>query len=90
MDEVWKVAKVGSKRTPSYPAYCFETQGSREGSERRLYPPDEGTIAKFRRQKGAYIAGILWRSEEIQAMARVRAHFDGVDQVNYILNYQLD
>ena len=29
-------------------------------------------------------------SEEIQAMARVRAHFDGADQVNYILNYQLN
>ena len=53
-------------------------------------PPDEGTIAKLRRRKGAYIAGTLWLSEEIQAMARVRAHFDGADQVNYILNYQLD
>ena len=30
------MAKVGSKRTPSYPAYCSETQGGREGSERRL------------------------------------------------------
>jgi len=84
------MAKVGSKRTPSCPAYCSETQGGKEGSERRLYPPDEGTIAKLRRQKGAYIAGTLWRSEEIQAMASVRAHFDGADQVNYILKYQLD
>ncbi len=84
------MAKVGSKRTPSYPAYCSETQGDREGSERRLYPPDEGTIAKLRRRKGAYIAGTLWRSEEIQAMARVRTHFGGTDQVNYIVNYQLD
>ena len=53
-------------------------------------PPDEGPIAKLRRQKGAYVAGSLWRSEEVRAMARVRAHFDGADQVNYILNYQLD
>jgi len=84
------MAEVGSKRTPSYPACCFETQGGREGSERRLYPPDEVTIAKLRRRNGAYVAGSLWRSEEVQAMARVRAHFGGVDQVNYILNYQLD
>ena len=38
MDEVWKVAKVGSKRTPSHPAFCSEVQEGREGSERRLYP----------------------------------------------------
>ena len=51
-------------------------------------PPDEGTIAKLWRQKEAYIARTLWRSEEVQAMARVRAHFDGADQVNCTLNNQ--
>jgi len=45
--EVRKVAKVGSKRTPRYPAHRSETQGGGEGSERRLYPPDEGTIVKL-------------------------------------------
>ena len=38
VDEVWKVAKVGSKRTPSHPVFCSEVQEGREGSERRLYP----------------------------------------------------
>ena len=38
VDEVWKVAKVGSKRTPSHPFFYSEVQEGREGSERRLYP----------------------------------------------------
>jgi len=38
VEEVWRVAKVGSKRTPSHPVSCSEAQGGREGSERRLYP----------------------------------------------------
>ena len=38
MEEVLKVAKVGSKRTPSHPVSYSEAQGGREGSERRLYP----------------------------------------------------
>ena len=33
-----RVAKVGSKRTPSHPVSCSEDQGGKEGSERRLYP----------------------------------------------------
>ena len=46
-------------------------------------------MAKLWRQEEAGIAKTLWRSEEIQAMARVKARFDGADQVNYALNYQL-
>ena len=38
VEEVWRVAKVGSKRTPSHPVCCSEVQEGREGSERRLYP----------------------------------------------------
>ena len=38
MEEVLRVAKVGSKRTPSHPVSCSEDQGGREGSEGRLYP----------------------------------------------------
>jgi len=38
VEEVWRVAKVGSRRTPSHPVFCSEAQGGREGSERRLYP----------------------------------------------------
>ena len=38
VDEVWKVAKAGSKRAPSHPAFCPEVQEGRGGSERRLYP----------------------------------------------------
>ena len=41
VDEVWKVVKVGSKRTPSHPVFCSEVQEGREGSERRLYPDKE-------------------------------------------------
>ena len=52
----------------------------------KLWRREEAGIAKtlWRSEE------ILWRSEEIQAMARVRARFDGADQVNYVLNYQLD
>jgi len=38
VEEVLRVAKVGSKRTPSHPVFCSEDRGGREGSERRLYP----------------------------------------------------
>jgi len=38
VEDVWKVAKVGSKRAPSHPVFCSEVQEGREGSERRLYP----------------------------------------------------
>jgi len=38
VEEVWRVAEEGSKRTPSHPVSCSEAQGGREGSERRLYP----------------------------------------------------
>ena len=38
VDEVWKVAKVGSKRAPRHPVFCPEVQEGRGGSERRLYP----------------------------------------------------
>jgi len=38
VEEVLRVAKVGSKRTPSHPVSCSEDQGGREGSERCLYP----------------------------------------------------
>jgi len=38
VEEVWRVAKVGLKRTPSHPVSCSEDQGGREGPERHLYP----------------------------------------------------
>jgi len=38
VEEVWRVAKVGSKRTPIHPVFCSEVEEGREGSERRLYP----------------------------------------------------
>ena len=46
VEEVWKVAKVGSKRTPSQPVFCSEVQGGKEGSQKAFLPPDEETIAK--------------------------------------------
>jgi len=46
-------------------------------------------MAKLQRQEEACIAKALWRSKEIRAMARVKARFDGADQVYYALNYQL-
>jgi len=38
VEEVLRVAKAGSKRTPSHPVSGSEAQGGGEGSERRLYP----------------------------------------------------
>ena len=46
VEEVQRMVKAGSKRTPNHPACCSKTQGGRGGSERRLYPPDEGTTAE--------------------------------------------
>ena len=34
VEEVWRVAKVGSKRTPSHPVFRSEVQGGKEGSQK--------------------------------------------------------
>ena len=44
-------------------------------------------MAKLWRQEEAGIGKNLWRSEEIQAIERVKARFDKADRVSYILNY---
>ena len=46
-------------------------------------------MAKLWRQEEAGVTKALWWSEEIQAMVRVKARFDGAGQVNYALNYRL-
>jgi len=46
VEEVQRIAKVGSKRTPSYPAYCSEAQGRKRRIRKAPLPPDEGTMAK--------------------------------------------
>ena len=51
MEEVLRVAKVGSKRTPSHPVSCSEAHGGREGSERRLYPQMKEQWPRFEGRK---------------------------------------
>ena len=60
MEEVWRVAKVGSKRTPSHPVSCSEAQGGREGSERRLYPQIKEQWPR-REARKKLIANSFWR-----------------------------
>ena len=47
VEEVWKVAKVGSKRTPSQPVFCSEAQGgAKKDPKKASLPPCRETIAK--------------------------------------------
>jgi len=70
VEEVWRVAKIGSKRTPSHPVFCSEAQRGREGSERRLYPQIKEQWPSCEGKRKLIIAKSLWRPGEIQAMAR--------------------
>ena len=46
VEEVWKVAKVGSKRMPSQSVFCSEVQGGKEGFQEAFLPPDKETMTK--------------------------------------------
>jgi len=70
VEEVGRVAKVGSKRTPSHPVSCSEAQGGREGSERRLYPQIKEQWRSCEGKRKLINAKSLWRPGEIRTMAR--------------------
>ena len=69
VEEVLRVAKVGSKRTPNHPVSCSEAQGGREGSERRLYPQIKEQWPR-REARKKLIAKSLGRPGKIQTVAR--------------------
>ena len=69
VDEVWKVAKAGSKRAPSHPACGPEVQEGRGGSERRLYPQIKERWPR-REARKKLIAKSLWRPGKVQTVAR--------------------
>ena len=69
VDEVWKVAKAGSKRAPSHPAFGPEVQEGKGGSERRLYPQIKEQWPR-REARRKLIAKSLWRSGKVQIVAR--------------------
>jgi len=46
VEEVWKVAKVGSKRTPSQPVFVLKTRRVKREPQRASLLPDKETIAK--------------------------------------------
>ena len=50
MEEVRRVAKVGSKRTPSHPIFCSEAQGGREDPKGASTPRkrNNGLVVKAR------------------------------------------
>jgi len=66
VDEVWKVAKVGSKRTPSHPAFCSEVQEGRGGSERRLYPQIKEQWPKHEARKKLILPGVFGDQEKFK------------------------
>ena len=72
MEEVQRVAKVGSKRTPSHPVPCSEAQGGREGSERRLYPQmrEQWPSCEGKRKPTSPRPS----GDQIRAVARAKAH----------------
>jgi len=70
VEEVWKVAKVGSKRTPIHPVFCSEVEEGREGSERRLYPQRKEQWPSYEARKKLISSKSPWRPGEMQTMAR--------------------
>ena len=84
VEEVWKVAKVGSQRTPSHPVFRSEVQGGKEGSQKAFLPPDKETMAKAGGWKEADITKSLWRSGRVQEAARrLKNLFDKAGRVGW-------
>ena len=65
VDEVWKVAKAGSKRAPSHPARGPEVREGRGGSERRPYPQIKERWPRREARKNLIAKG-LWRPGKVQ------------------------
>ena len=51
VEEAGKVAKVGPKRTPSQPVFCFEVQGGKGRSQRTLLPQIKKRLPKHEARK---------------------------------------
>ena len=67
----------------------LKVREGREGSERRLYPQMREQWPSYEGKRKMVSPRLFGDQKKIQAMARVKARFDGADQVNYALNYRL-
>ena len=64
VEEVWKVAKVGSKRTPSQPVFRSEVQGDKERPQRALLPQIKKQLPKHEARKRLMLPRVLGDREE--------------------------
>ena len=51
VEEVWKVAKVGSKRTPSHPVFVLKFREVKKDPKRRFYPQTKKQWPKHEARK---------------------------------------
>ena len=51
VEEVWKVAKVGSKRTPSQPVFVLKFREVKKDPKRRLCPRAKKRLPKHEARK---------------------------------------
>jgi len=87
VEEVWRVAKVGSKRTPSHPVFCSEVQEGREGSERRLYPQIREQWPSCGGRKKLISPRVFGDQESSSNGENVRTRFDKADRVSDVLSH---
>ena len=66
VEEVWKVAKVGSKRTPSQPVFCSEVQGGKEGSQKAFLPQTKKQWPKHEARKKLISPRVFGDQEEFK------------------------
>ena len=81
MEEVLRVAKAGSTRTPSHPVSCSEAQGGREGSERRLYPQMKEQWPRCEGRKKLVLPRVSGDQETSKQWREVKDPFDEADRV---------
>ncbi len=86
MEEVQRVAEVGSKKTPSHPVPCSEAQGGREGSKRRLYPQMREQWPSCEGKRKLASLRLFGDQEKFKRWQEAKARFDKADQVSCVLS----
>ena len=66
VEEVWKVAKVGSKRTPSQPVFCSEARGAKKDPKRHFYSHAKKQWPKHEASKKLMLPRVLGDREEFK------------------------
>jgi len=85
----WKVAKVGSKRTPSQPVFCSEVQGGKERSQKAFLPQIKKRLPKHEVRRSWCLQEFLAIGKSSNTARRLKDLFDKAGRVGRCLSQQL-